>query len=480
MEVASVEFILFIGIVLVVYYVMPARMKSSLLLAVSYLFYGSQNMIYLLFLGCATIFTYGSGMFLERNLENKKKAKIIMLVTIFVDLFVLGWFKYINFFTGGRLESIFLPVGISFYLFMSIGYIIDVYREKVKAEKDFVSYALFVSFFPIILSGPIERAGNLLPQFKSKHLKSIRFDLEKIRDGFVRMLWGYFQKLVLADRIAIAVNTVYDTPENYGGAMVAVASVLYTFQIYCDFAGYSNIAIGIAQVFGIKIIENFRAPYLATSIADFWRRWHISLSSWFRDYLYIPLGGNRKGIIRKYVNIMIVFLLSGLWHGAGWNFILWGGLHGLYQVTGALTEKVRRKVYTMLKIKEDSLGLQSVKILVTFFWVNIAWMLFRVTDMTQLLNIVKRFKDIQIWQLFDGTIYALGLNEKNVHLMVIGLILVVVVDILNEKGIYLSKCIAKERLWIRWPIYWVAIVIVLLCGMWGVGYNSNSFIYYQF
>lgn len=320
----------------------------------------------------------------------------------------------------------------------------------------------------------------MLPQFKSTYLNKIKFDMERIRDGLVRMLWGYFQKLVLADRIAVAVDTVYGSPEEFGGAMVAVASVLYTFQIYCDFAGYSNIAVGIGQVFGIKIIENFRAPYLATSISDFWRRWHISLSSWFRDYLYIPLGGNRKGIVRKYINIMIVFLLSGLWHGAGWNFILWGGLHGMYQVVGALSKNIRRKVCAILHVKNDSFGLRSVRVLATFFWVNIAWILFRVTDMQQLLHVLKRFRDIQIWQLFNGTIYNLGLDRANVHLMLIGLVLVMVVDVLNEKGIYISKHVAKERLWIRWPIYWGAIMIILLCGMWGVGYDSNSFIYYQF
>lgn len=480
MGIASIEFILFLGIVIALYYMMPAKFKSTLLLVVSYLFYGSLDYVYLLFLGAATLFTYVSGLLLDKNIEKKNIAKAIMIVTISGNLFVLGWFKYINFFTGGKVVSLFLPVGISFYLFMSIGYIIDVYREKVKAEKNIITYALFVSFFPIISSGPIERAANLLPQFKNTYLCQVKFDTERIRDGLVRMLWGYFQKLVLADRIAVAVNTIYDTPQNYGGAMIVVASILYTFQIYCDFAGYSNIAIGIAHTFGIKIMENFKAPYLATSIADFWRRWHISLSSWFRDYLYIPLGGNRKGIVRKYLNIMVVFLLSGLWHGAGWNFILWGGLHGIYQVAGACVEKIRKKFYKLLNLNERSLSFKGIKTLVTFLLVDAAWVLFRVTDMQQLLNIAKRFKEMQVWQLFDGTIYCLGLDQANVHLMVIGIVLVVIVDILNEKGICVAERIAKERLWIRWPIYWLAIMVILLCGMWGVGYNANNFIYYQF
>lgn len=480
MGTTSIEFILFLGILLGIYYAVPAGIKVILLLTASYVFYGSQNVTYLIFLGAATLFTYGSGLLLEKKMEQQSMAKAIMGVTIFANLFVLGWFKYINFFTGGKIESLFLPVGISFYLFMSIGYIVDVYRGKIKAEKNIVSYAVFVSFFPVIMSGPIERAGNLLPQFKKENLTKIKFDTERIRDGFVRMLWGYFQKLVLADRIAVAVNTVYDSPESYGGAMVVVAAILYTFQIYCDFAGYSNVAIGIGEIFGIKIIENFKAPYLATSIADFWRRWHISLSSWFRDYLYIPLGGNRNGTIRKYVNVMIVFLLSGLWHGAGWNFILWGGLHGVYQVVGAVAENVRKKVYGLLNLKEDNFSLKGVKRVVTFLCVNFAWMLFRITDMGLFLRVIKRFKEIQIWQLFDGTIYNLGLDQSNVHLMLIGLGIVVIVDWLNEKGISVSKSIAKERLWVRWPIYLAAIMIILVCGMWGAGFDANNFIYYQF
>lgn len=296
----------------------------------------------------------------------------------------------------------------------------------------------------------------------------------------VRMLWGYFQKLVLADRIAVVVDTVYASPQRYGGAIVIVASVLYTFQIYCDFAGYSNIAIGMAQTLGIKVMENFKVPYLANSIGDFWRRWHLSLSSWFRDYVYIPLGGNRKGTVRKYGNIMLVFLLSGLWHGAGWTFILWGGLHGAYQVMGALLMPLRKKAAQLLKIKEDAPGTKMVKIGVTFGLVNAAWVLFRAESMAQVGSLISRLKEMQIWQLFDGTMHSLGLDQKNVNLMFLGLLLMMVVDYLNEKGIFVAQRISKERLWIRWPVYMAGILLVLICGMWGAGFDAGSFIYYQF
>ena len=480
MQIASIEFILFFALVLIGFHVLPSKLRCVFLLAASYIFYGSQNFAHLCFLVIATIFTYGSALFMQNKRENKKLSKIILIAAIVVNCLFLGYFKYAGFFTGGKIQSLLLPVGISFYMFMSIGYMVDVYLGKTEAEKNIFRYGLFVSFFPIILSGPIERAGNMLGQFKNEFLGKVKFDTERIRDGLVRMLWGYFQKLVLADRIAVLVNTVYDFPESYGGAIVILASVFYTFQIYCDFAGYSNIAIGMSKALGIKVMENFRVPYLATSIADFWRRWHISLSSWFRDYVYIPLGGNRKGTIRKYVNVMVVFLLSGLWHGAGWTFILWGGLHGAYQVVGALLMPLRKKAAEILRIEEDSLGNRIIKTAVTFGLVNTAWVLFRADDMSHVVRIVKRLKEMQIWQLFDESIYSLGLDRANVNLLFIGLLVVLIVDILNERGCYVASRIAKERLWIRWPIYIIGILLVLVCGMWGAGYDAGNFIYYKF
>lgn len=480
MQIASIEFILFFALVLVGFHMLPGKLRCLFLLIASYIFYGSQNIAHLCFLVIATVITYGSALFMQSKKDNRKLSKVILIITIAVNCLLLGYFKYAGFFTGGKIQSLLLPVGISFYIFMSIGYIADVYNGKLEAERNIFRYGLFVSFFPIILSGPIERGGNMLEQFKEEFLGKVRFDTERIRDGLVRMLWGYFQKLVLADRIAVLVNTVYELPERYGGAIIIAASFLYTFQIYCDFAGYSNIAIGMSKALGIRVMENFNVPYLATSITDFWRRWHISLSSWFRDYVYIPLGGNRKGNVRKYMNVMIVFLLSGLWHGAGWNFILWGGLHGAYQVLGALFMPVRKKAAQMIHFKEESVGNRMVKTAVTFGLVNAAWILFRAESMAHVLQLVKRLKEMQLWQLFDGSLYALGLDRANMNLLFLGLLLVIIVDILNEKGYYVASKIAKERLWIRWPIYIAGILVVFICGMWGAGYDAGSFIYYKF
>lgn len=478
MQIVSIEFLFFFVCTLIIYYIVPAYFKCGVLLAASYLFYGSQNIWYLIFLVAATLLSYGSALWMV-HIQGKWKKAVFVLALV-LNMSALGYFKYACFLSGGRISSLLLPVGISFYLFMSCGYLADVYHGRISAEKNLIKYALFVSFFPTILSGPIERAGNMLPQFSTESFKQIRFDTSRIRDGFVRMLWGYFLKLVLADRISILVDTVYLSPESYGGALILVTSVLYTFQIYCDFSGYSHIAIGISQALGIRIMENFKCPYLAESISDFWRRWHISLSSWFRDYVYIPLGGNRKGTVRKYVNVMAVFLLSGLWHGGGWTFILWGGLHGFYQVIGAVLMPVRRKFVKGLKLVEQSRSSKIIKVLVTFCMVSTAWILFRAENLEAALKIFKQFLHPRVWELFDGTMHTLGLDGPNVMVMFAGLILLIIVDLLNERGIIISKCIARERLWIRWPIYITAVLFILICGIWGAAYDTSSFIYYQF
>lgn len=480
MQIISCDFLIFFLCSLIVYHIIPSRLKCAFLLLASYIFYGSHSVGYLGFLCFATLLSYGGALLIDKLHENINGKRIVLALTIGFNLLLLGYFKYASFFTGGKIQSLLMPVGISFYLFMACGYLVDVYRKKIVSEKNLICYALFVSFFPTILSGPIERAGNMLVQFKTSFMKEVSFDTDRIRDGFVRILWGCFMKLVLADRIAIWVNAVYQSHQSHGGALVLVAAILYTFQIYCDFAGYSNIALGIGETFGIRIMENFRCPYLATSISDFWRRWHISLSSWFRDYVYIPLGGNRKGTVRKYINIMLVFLLSGLWHGAGWTFVIWGGLHGLYQVLGAVLSPIRNKVKKALNLNEAMVSLKILQIVVTFGLVSFAWMFFRAGSMTEIVSIFRCFQRMQIWELFDGTIYTLGLDSANIFVMVVGLIVLFIVELCNERGIFISKRIAKERLWVRWPIYIIAILVVLIYGVWGSGYDTSSFIYYQF
>ena len=339
----SYNFLIFFPIVTLIYFLIPQRIRYIWLLIASYYFYMCWNAKYVFILLFSTAITYASGLLIARANKCKEEDKKIRIKKIFVgfsfiiNLAILFLLKYFDFAidNANRVLSHFsmqvinptfdviLPVGISFYIFQALSYTVDVYREDVKAEKNFLKYALFVSFFPQLVAGPIERSKNLLKQVHEKHY----FDAQRVKDGLLLMIWGGFQKIVIADRVAIVVDTVFNKFPQYGGMYIVVATILFAFQIYCDFSGYSTIAIGAAKVMGFQLMENFNAPYLSMSVAEFWRRWHISLSSWFRDYLYIPLGGNRKGKFRKYVNLMIVFIVSGLWHGAQWSFIVWGALN---------------------------------------------------------------------------------------------------------------------------------------------------------
>ena len=338
----SLEFLIFLPIVVLIYFILPAKLKQVWLLISSYFFYMCWNIKYTLLIIMSTVITYFGGLFLEKAkcLKIKPQVKVIykksiLALVLFLNLGILFYFKYINLALEIVREvllsinidiivstyDIMLPVGISFYTFQALSYTIDVYRDDIYAERNFFRYALFVAFFPQLVAGPIERSKNLLRQLAEPK----RFDFENMREGLLLMLWGFFLKIVLADRIAIFVDTVYADILTFSGYYLIIATMLFAVQIYCDFSGYSTIAMGTAKILGITLIENFDAPYLSISVAEFWRKWHISLTSWFKDYLYIPLGGGRKGKIKKYANKLIVFLISGLWHGAQGSYILWGG-----------------------------------------------------------------------------------------------------------------------------------------------------------
>lgn len=412
--------------------------------------------------------------------------RLILILCLVINLALLAVCKYsvsvVSIFPNSQafidstLSRLIVPVGISFYMLQALGYVIDVYRGTIAAERNLARYALFVSFFPEIMSGPIERAGHMLPQFAAPE----SFDYENMRHGLLRMIWGFFLKLVLADRMAIVVNTVYSSPTDHAGGVVVLATILYTFEIYCDFAGYSEIAIGTAQVLGYEVRENFDCPYLSSSIADFWRRWHQSLSYWFRDYVYIPLGGNRRGQARKYLNIMIVFIVSGIWHGAGITFIVWGALHGLYQVIGHMLQPVRSALVRVFHVKTSAFSHRFLRVLVTFCLVSFAWIFFRADSLGMAAEIIRNMRGFTPWELLDGTLYKLGLSAASFNLMVAGLLLLILVDILKFRGVRISDVICRQGLWLRWTIYIAAIALILVCGIWGSGYSASNFIYYQF
>lgn len=494
----SVSFLVFFPIVVLVYFIVPDRVKHYWLLLASYYFYMCWNAGYALLIFASTVITYMGGLLLEKakkgNQEEGKKEKRkkwIMAAVILFNLGILFYFKYMNFtlkLLAGLFEyvhiqaavpafDLVLPVGISFYTFQALGYTMDVYRGRIYAEKSFSRYALFVSFFPQLVAGPIERSGNLLKQLAVLR----RFRYESAREGLLLMLWGFFLKIVLADRIAIFVDTVYGDCNAYGGWYIVVATMLFAVQIYCDFAGYSTIAMGAAGILGIRLTENFDAPYLSTSIAGFWRRWHISLTSWFTDYLYIPLGGSRKGTFRKYRNKMIVFLASGLWHGARFSYIAWGGVNGLYQVAGEVLRPVRDRAVRALHLNRESLGHKVMQMFFTFCCVDFSWIFFRAKGFRPALYIIGRMVSVKNpWILFDGSLYKCGLDGKNFHLMIFCIGILLFADVCKRKGIKIREVIARQDAWCRWIVVAFSAAAIITFGVWGIAYNETSFIYFQF
>lgn len=493
----SLDFIIFFPIVIGIYYLIPQKIRTYWLLAASYYFYMCWNAKYVLLLLFSTVVTYVSGLLIERcageeREEKRRRRKKLCLAASFVlNLSVLFLFKYLDFGIEslnavlGRLHlalhapefDLLLPVGISFYTFQALGYTMDVYRGEIYAEKNFFRYALFVSFFPQLVAGPIERSKNLLRQLD----RPAKPTVAGMREGILLMLWGYFLKVVLADRIAVFVDTVYGDFETYTGVYLIVATLLFAVQIYCDFSGYSVIAMGAAKMLGIQLMENFDAPYLSASVAEFWRRWHISLSGWFRDYLYIPLGGNRKGRLRKYANLLITFGVSGLWHGAAWSYVVWGLLNGVYQIIGDVLSPVKKRAAAFLEIKEDSLSHRCIRTVTTFFLVDLAWVFFRADTAFHALRIIKRmFTADNPWVWFDGSLYQCGLNQKNFTLVIWGVLLLFVADICKYKNIKIREIVAKQDDWAQLLTVAAAVFAILLFGMWGVGYNAADFIYFQF
>lgn len=494
----SLEFLIFLPIVLLVYFVMPKKVKIYWLLFASYYFYMCWNAEYALLILFSTVVTFASGLLMERvkqcdkkDADKTKLKKLIVSLSFTLNLAVLFFYKYFNFTADlisdglGLLNielnvpqfDVILPVGISFYTFQALSYTMDIYRDEIYAEKNFFRYALFVSYFPQLVAGPIERSKKLLRQLAVPQ----KFNFEKARKGLLLMLWGFFLKIVIADRAAVFVDTVYSDYEQYTGWYLIVATILFAVQIYCDFYGYSIIAVGASKMLNIDLIENFNAPYLATSVADFWRGWHISLTSWFRDYLYIPLGGSRKGKIRKYFNKMVVFLVSGLWHGASLSFVVWGGLNGLYQIFGEITKPLRDKAVKALKLDRNTLGHRLMQITVTFVLIDFSWIFFRASDIKEALRIIElMFTTFNPWVIFDGSLYNCGLDSKNFFILMLSVLILVFADICKHKGIKIHEIILKQDYWFRILFIAVAIILILLFGIWGPSYEASNFIYFQF
>ncbi|MBW9152597.1 MBOAT family protein [Clostridium estertheticum] len=495
MQFTSIKFLMFFMIVSVLYYVIPHKLRWVWLLICSYFFYMVLNPKYAILIATSTIITYLSGLLIEKanKISNEKKSiqfkKLWVFASFSSNLGILFLFKYYNFFNESlsHLLHVFsisnhspsfeylLPLGISFYTLQALSYTVDVYRKDVPAEKNIGKYALFVSFFPQVVAGPIEKSKNMLHQFDEKH----NFNYDRVKNGLLLMLWGVFVKIVVSDRLAVLVNTVYNNPNHYKGFTTFIATLFFSFQIYCDFMSYSDIAKGASEVLGFKVTNNFHQPYLSRSIKEFWSRWHVSLTSWFKDYLYFPLGGNIRGNFRANYNIMIVFIVSGLWHGATFNFIIWGGLHGLYQIVENSTKPLRKRIVKTFKIKTDVFSFKFFQVSITFMLVNFAWIFFKASSLSTAITIIKNIFYFNPWVLINGSIFKLGLDSKDFFIALVGIILVLTVDILRRTK-DLRTSLAKQNIMFRWATYVGAAVFILIFGLYGPGYSMQQFIYSQF
>lgn len=497
----SFSFLIFFPIVLMVYFVIPKKTRYIWLLITSYYFYMCWNPKYAWLIGFSTVITYISGILIDKadGIKEDKKRKIrknwVVAGSFVTNLGILFFFKYFDFALANinavlnqlNIEviekpfDVLLPVGISFYTFQALSYTVDVYRGDIKAEKNLFRYALFVSFFPQLVAGPIERSTNLMKQVQKVHEIKL-WNYERITSGLGIMLWGYFMKMVVADRVAILVDQVFGDFREYGATALILAAVFFAFQIYCDFGSYSLIAVGCARVMGFTLMENFETPYFSKNIQEFWRRWHISLSSWFRDYLYIPLGGNRKGKIRKYLNLMITFLASGLWHGASFSFVVWGGLHGMYQIIGDLLRPWKKDITKRLGIKTESYSYRLMQCLITFVLVDFAWIFFRSDSLSEALAYIGCIASKwDPWVLFDGSIFTWGLSAPEFVVAIVSLLILFMVDkIRYRKNMLLDEYLDTQCLWFRWTVYIFLFCAILIFGIYGPAYDAAQFYYFQF
>lgn len=490
----SIDFLVFFPIVVLIYLFFPRKGRYLWLLAASYYFYMCWQPIYALLLLSSTLITWLCGWWLHKA-DKPAMKKLALAVCAVANLGILFYFKYYEFFLESltpllsglhisiaeKSADLLLPVGISFYTFQALGYTIDVYRGKVEPERNPLRYATFVSFFPQLVAGPIERSENLLKQMRELDQKKV-WNYRNITEGLTLMVWGMFVKMVIADRIAILVNTVFDSYYQYGTVALAAGAVGFAIQIYCDFMGYSTIAVGAAKVMGFELMENFNTPYFAVSVSDFWRRWHISLSTWFRDYVYIPLGGNRCSRVRKYFNLLATFAASGLWHGANWTFVIWGLLHGIYQIMGDLTRAPRQKLYEIGKVKKDSFSFKLGQVLTTFVLVDIAWIFFRADELGDAIGYCTRmFTMWDPWNLFNQHIYTLGLDMIEMHILAAGLTALLLADLVRyKKKQTVDVFLSEQCLWFRWVVIFALMAASLVYGIYGVEFDSTQFIYFQF
>ena len=484
----SINFAIFLPIVFFFFWFTTRgdrRLQNILLLVASYFFYACWDWRFLSLLIFSTLLDYFTGIKIYEA-KNKYNKKLWLWLSLIVNVGFLGVFKYYNFFSASFAHGLsllgcsvnpfslqlILPVGISFYTFHGLSYVLDLFKNRIKPERNFIDYSLFVSFFPLLIAGPIERATHLLPQITKKR----EFNYSNAVDGLRQILWGLFKKIVIADNCAEYANSIFNNSTNYSGSTLVLGALFFTLQIYCDFSGYSDIALGVARLFGIELIRNFAFPYFSRDIAEFWRRWHISLTTWFRDYLYIPLGGSRGSIWMKIRNTFIIFLISGFWHGANWTFIIWGFLNALYIIPSIIFKTNRNNIDIVAKGRYLPTIKEFISIVITFSLTVFAWIFFRAN------NVRHAFR--YIYNMFIGLNHKLGyiqtislLKNKIGYNIPILIILFIIIEWIGREGQYaLMNITTKVNSVMRWSFYIILLLLIFYQG----NYNENVFIYFQF
>ena len=485
----SIEFAVFFPVVTALYFALPHRWRWCLLLVSSCIFYMAFIPYYIAILGVTIVIDYVAGLWVSDPRLSNGQRKSVLTASVVSTCLVLFVFKYFNFANANLAAlartlhwnypvaalAVALPIGLSFHTFQSLSYVIEVYRGQQAPERNFGIYALYVMFYPQLVAGPIERPQNLLHQFRQPHV----FEYGRVTNGLKLMLWGLFKKVVIADRVAIAVNQVYHAPQDYTGLPLILATVFFALQIYCDFSGYSDMAIGAAQVMGFRLMDNFNRPYFAKSIAEFWKRWHISLSTWFRDYFYIPLGGNRVSRGRWQANLFLTFLVSGLWHGANWTYIIWGGLNGLYLVVSLRTEQWRQRLVTGLGLRRWPFAYRCGRVAITFALVCFAWIFFRAASLADAWHVATHLflnlgwpasvRDLR--QLFQ----QVGLDWFDA-VVACGAIALMETVHLIQRHRHVRQLLAEWPAAARWGVYYALLLGVIFFGV----FDRREFIYFQF
>lgn len=483
----SIDFLIFFPLVIIIYFILPHKYRWLFLLISSCYFYMFFIPIYILILFFTIIIDYFAGILIE-NSEGKRK-RIYLTMSILANVGVLSFFKYYNFFVNNVTSlasligstnpikplSIILPLGLSFHTFQSMSYTIEVFKGRQKAERHLGILAVYVMFFPQLVAGPIERPYQLLHQFYEKH----KFNYDNVINGLWLMMWGMFLKVVIADRISVLVDTVYSNPTHFTSIPLLVATILFSIQIYCDFSGYSNIAIGAALVMGFNLMENFNRPYFSQSIPEFWQRWHISLSSWFKDYMYVPLGGNRVSKLRWHFNILGTFLISGLWHGSNWTFILWGFLNGLYYIFSVWVNKFKAIFGQKMGAEKVPRFRQTISIVIVFTLITISWVFFRANNMHDAFYIITHLiptHNLSANGIEDMKhIFDLGLNKAELSIALFGIFIMLLYE-LRQRQAYITVALLNKPWQLRWMLYTILFLLIFFLGK----FDNQQFIYFQF